>query len=109
MASSTSPATASRRNSSTNRVKAGLPLHGRNLFPSQVPELRPAVLAYLDALTSLGQAVLRGIALSLGLGADYFAAGYTADPTILFRVFRYPAPPPGDHGWGVGEHTDYGR
>ena len=43
------------------RVKAGLPLHGRNLFPSQVPELRSAVLAYLDALTSLGQTVLRGV------------------------------------------------
>ncbi len=89
------------------RVRAGLPLHGRNLFPSQVPELRAAVLAYLDALTGLGQTVLSGVALSLGLDADYFAAGYTASPTILFRVFRYP-PPPGDRGWGVGEHTDYG-
>jgi isopenicillin N synthase-like dioxygenase len=90
------------------RVQAGLPLHGRNMFPSQIPELRSGVLAYLDALTALGQAVLRGIALSLGLEADYFGAGYTADPTILFRVFRYPPPPPGDQGWGVGEHTDYG-
>jgi len=52
--------------------------------------------------------VLRGVALSLGLDADYFAAGYTASPTVLFRVFRYPAPPPGDTGWGAGEHTDYG-
>jgi isopenicillin N synthase-like dioxygenase len=23
-------------------------------------------------------------------------------------VFRYPAPPPGEEGWGAGEHTDYG-
>jgi isopenicillin N synthase-like dioxygenase len=90
------------------RVRAGLPLHGRNLFPRQVPEMRAAVLAYIDALTGLSQAVLRGVALSLGLPADYFAAGYTAHPTVLFRVFRYPAPPPGDGGWGVGEHTDYG-
>jgi isopenicillin N synthase-like dioxygenase len=90
------------------RVRAGLPLHGRNLFPRQVPEMRAAVLAYVDALTGLSQAVLRGVALSLGLHADYFAAGYTAHPTVLFRVFRYPAPPPGDGGWGVGEHTDYG-
>jgi isopenicillin N synthase-like dioxygenase len=71
------------------RVRAGLPLHGRNLFPRQVPELRSAVLSYIDALTDLGQAVLRGVALSLGLDADYFAAGYTASPTVLFRVFRY--------------------
>jgi isopenicillin N synthase-like dioxygenase len=90
------------------RVRAGLPLHGGNLFPRQVPQLRPLVLSYLDALTSLGQAVLRGVALSLGLDAGYFATGYTADPTILFRIFHYPPSPPQDDGWGVGEHTDYG-
>jgi 2OG-Fe(II) oxygenase superfamily/Elongation factor G, domain IV len=27
---------------------------------------------------------------------------------VLFRVFRYPAPLPGEDGWGAGEHTDYG-
>ena len=90
------------------RVLAGLPLHGRNLFPRQVPRLRPLVLAYLDALTSLGQAVLAGVAQSLGLDAGYFATGYTADPTILFRIFHYPPSLPQGGGWGVGEHTDYG-
>jgi len=90
------------------RVRAGVPLHGRNLFPRQVPELRPLVLSYLDALTSAGQAVLRGVALSLGLDAGYFAAGYTTDPTILFRIFHYPPSPPRAGEWGVGEHTDYG-
>ena len=102
------------------RVLAGLPLHGRNLFPRQVPRLGPLVLAYLDALTGLGQAVLTGVAESLGLDCEYFATGYTADPTILFRIFHYPpstAPSPAPStalltapsgGWGVGEHTDYG-
>jgi isopenicillin N synthase-like dioxygenase len=90
------------------RVLAGLPLHGGNLFPRQVPRLRELVLAYLDALSTAGQAVLTGIALSLGLDARYFADGYTADPTILFRIFHYPPSPPQDDGWGVGEHTDYG-
>ena len=47
---------------------AGIPLHGGDLFPRQFPRLRSLVLAYLDALTSLGQAVLAGVALSLGLG-----------------------------------------
>jgi isopenicillin N synthase-like dioxygenase len=90
------------------RVRAGRPLHGRNLFPRQVPRLRELVLAYLDALTATGQVVLAGIALSLNLDAGYFASGYTADPTVLFRVFSYPPSPPGFTGWGVGEHTDYG-
>jgi isopenicillin N synthase-like dioxygenase len=88
------------------RVRAGVPLHGRNLFPRQVPQLRTAVLEYLDALVGVAQAVLRGVAVSLDLPADYFAARYTANPTILFRIFHYP--PGGDGGWGVGEHTDYG-
>jgi isopenicillin N synthase-like dioxygenase len=85
-----------------------LPLHGPNLFPRQVPELRTLVLTYLDELTRVAQEVLRGVALSLGLAADYFSAGYTADPTVLFRIFHYPPAPDGDPGWGVGEHTDYG-
>jgi isopenicillin N synthase-like dioxygenase len=90
------------------RVLAGLPLHGRNLFPARVPRLQPLVLAYLDALTTAGQAVLTGVALSLGLNRDYFAAGYTADPTVLFRIFHYPPSPATGIDWGVGEHTDYG-
>ncbi len=90
------------------RVRAGLPLHGANLFPRQVRRLRPLVLAYLDALASLGQGVLAGVAQSLGLDAGYFATGYTADPTILFLIFHYPPSPPQAGGWGVGEHTDYG-
>src|SRR5262245_32526045 len=32
------------------RVRAKLPLHGRNLFPEQVPSLRTAVLSYMDAV-----------------------------------------------------------
>jgi isopenicillin N synthase-like dioxygenase len=90
------------------RVRACVPLHGANLFPRQVPQLRPLVLTYLDAMTAVGQAVLRGVALSLGLEAGYFAAGCTADPHILFRIFRYPPSPPQAPAWGVSEHTDYG-
>ena len=89
-------------------VRAGTPLHGANLFPSKVPELRDLVLRYLDELTAVGQRVLRGVAASLDLAPDYFAARYTAEPTVLFRIFHYPPAPPDDPGWGVGEHTDYG-
>ena len=90
------------------RVRARLPLHGRNLFPRQVPRLQELVLSYMDRLTGVGQSVLAGIALSLDLPTAYFAGGYTADPTVLFRIFSYPASPAGFDGWGVGEHTDYG-
>jgi isopenicillin N synthase-like dioxygenase len=87
------------------RVATGTPLHGPNLFPAAVPELRAAVLEYLEALTALGQAVLRGMAVGLGLPAGWFHQHLTADPLVLFRIFRYPPTAP---GWGVAEHTDYG-
>lgn len=88
------------------RVREGLPLHGANLFPEAVPELKPAVLRFMDEATRSAHAIMEGIALSLGLDAQYFRRTYTADPTLLFRVFEYPA---GDEeSWGVGEHTDYG-
>ncbi len=89
-------------------VRAGTPLHGRNLFPETVPELRQTVLDYMAAMTELGHTVMGGIALSLGLEADYFEQRYTRDPLVLFRIFNYPAAAADSDQWGVGQHTDYG-
>jgi isopenicillin N synthase-like dioxygenase len=94
------------------RVRAGVPLHGPNLFPRRPSELRTTVLEYMDALTALAHAVMRGVAQGLGLRPDWFQRELTHDPTILFRIFRYPPVPDAsrstDRGWGVREHTDYG-
>lgn len=90
------------------RVKAGIPMHGANLWPSAVPELQSAVLDFMVATTRAARAVMRGMALSLGLDQGYFETTYTADPTVLFRVFHYPPARAVDGEWGVGEHTDYG-
>ena len=88
------------------RVLAGTPLHGANLFPERPAALGGVVLRWIDDVGALGAALLRGLALGLGLDEDWFARTLTADPTILFRAFHYP---PGDaDSWGVGEHTDYG-
>jgi len=88
------------------RVLAGTPLHGPNLFP-ELAGFAETVLAYMQAMTALGQAVMRGVALGLELPADYFSASLTAEPLVLFRIFNYPPDARADL-WGVGEHTDYG-
>jgi isopenicillin N synthase-like dioxygenase len=90
------------------RVVAGTPLHGANLFPARPAALRATVLEYLDVMTGLGATLLRGIALGLGLDAQWFEVSVTRDPLILFRIFHYPAAPADDARWGVAEHTDYG-
>jgi isopenicillin N synthase-like dioxygenase len=94
------------------RVKTGLPMHGPNLWPAQVPALRPAVEAYMAGATHAAGKLMEGVSLSLGLDDGYFARTYTGEPTILFRIFHYPARRPEAaayaRSWGVGEHTDYG-
>jgi polar amino acid transport system ATP-binding protein len=95
------------------RVRAGVPLHGRNLIPGDdvLPGFRAAIFDYMAAVTALGHRVMQSIALSLALPADYFASRYTADPLVLFRIFNYPSrdiPAHSEVRHGVGEHTDYG-
>lgn len=90
------------------RVLAQTPLHGKNLWPHQIDKLQQVVLTYMQDVTEVAQAVLKGIALSLGLETDYFQNTYTHDPTVLFRIFNYPPSTQDGDCWGVGEHTDYG-
>jgi isopenicillin N synthase-like dioxygenase len=91
------------------RVEAGLPLHGSNLYPA-LAGFRETLLAYIDEVTAVGQLLLSGIAVGLGLPHDYFLERYTCDPTVLFRIFNYPPSTAGadENELGVGEHTDYG-
>jgi isopenicillin N synthase-like dioxygenase len=92
-------------------VTARIPMHGANLFPSNIPQFRQIVLDYMAAMTRLGHFLVAGIALSLGLEDSYFADRYTSDPLILFRIFNYPPPlseAQFESNPGVGEHTDYG-
>ena len=88
------------------RVRAGLPLHGMNIYPD-LPEFRNTLLRYLEAVTGLGQQLLAAIARGLGLSRNYFLERYTNDPTVLFRIFNYP-PGQTTGDLGVGAHTDYG-
>jgi isopenicillin N synthase-like dioxygenase len=90
------------------RVVDGTPLHGANLFPDG--ELGPTIIEWLDAVRPVADALMSAIAIGLGLPARWFEQHLTGDPTVLFRIFHYPALPDNTASdeWGVGEHTDYG-
>lgn len=84
----------------------GAPLHGENQYPSQVPKMKEFLLQYLHQVRDLGQRIMDGLSLSLGLDHNYLRANFTEvpEPIVLFRMWSYP--PSGERG--IGEHSDYG-
>ena len=95
-------------------VKAQIPMHGPNLFPTSIPELKNTVLSYIKEMERVGHILLEAVSLSLGLEKNYFSSRYMQpEPLSLFRIFNYPknrlaSTVDGSEQWGVGEHTDYG-
>lgn len=90
-------------------VVAGLPLHGPNKWPEELPWLRTAAEAYFSEATALGKRLLSLFAISLDMPEDYFLQ-YCHNAMVQMRLFHYPPPPPvsDDTAFGVAPHTDYG-
>jgi isopenicillin N synthase-like dioxygenase len=67
-----------------------LRLHGPNLWAAALPELRPAVLRWLELLRSVSQRLMAAIAGSIGLSDETFAAGYSGRPHERLKIIKYP-------------------
>ncbi|WP_424934340.1 isopenicillin N synthase family dioxygenase [Amaricoccus macauensis] len=91
------------------RVQAGRFNRGPNVWPQDLPSFQPTMNAYFAALTTLGARLMQGIALSLDLSEDFFAA-YGRDPLATLRLLHYPPQQPDDpkDARGAGAHTDFG-
>ena len=91
-------------------VKAGTQFYGPNpcLPEATVPGFRATTLAYMDAVTNLGKALLPIWALALELPEDYFAP-FFADNYTYFRIAKYPPlPQHSDRELGIHAHRDTG-
>jgi isopenicillin N synthase-like dioxygenase len=91
---------------------AGSLLVGPNQWPASVPAFQQRVYGYFLAAVGVGQTVLSGAALALGLSPDFFEP-HLVDPLARGSLIHYPPKPVGQGGvsrtdLGVGAHTDYG-
>lgn len=85
-----------------------LRLHGPNLWPATLPELRPAILGWMNALQSVAARLLAAVNESGGLPRDTFAAGFDRRPHERLKIIRYPGADETSSRQGVGEHRDSG-
>ena len=94
------------------RVRAGLPLHGAEPVPGAPAGLRDAVLEYIDPVTGVGHALLRGdvarrsVSTRLVRPASHGRADRALPHLPLPADARDRRARPA--AWSVGEHTDYG-
>ncbi|MEX0303339.1 MAG: isopenicillin N synthase family dioxygenase [Leisingera sp.] len=85
------------------------PFFGPNLWPDTRPEFSKAVYGYHEEMKGLAQRLMRAIAVSLDLEADFFAPRMQ-NPITIQRLLHYP-PQEGqidESVMGIGAHTDYG-
>lgn len=77
-----------------------------NLWPTEVPDFRPAITDLFAALDHAGLRLLRAIAVHLGLAADHFDDAVTGGNSIL-RLLHYPPVTPEAAGRiRAGAHED---
>jgi isopenicillin N synthase-like dioxygenase len=81
-------------------------LEGPNLWPSALPELRPATQAWMDRLSAISLRLLAAWAESLGSPPDIFEPAFAKNPSSLLKIVRYPGAD--DQSQGVGAHRDLG-
>lgn len=85
-----------------------LGLHGYNLWPKSLPELKHAMLTYNDILTAISLKLLRALAIGLGLPENSFDEIYGEIPNEHIKLIKYPQSGSSTENQGVGAHKDSG-
>lgn len=91
------------------RVMAGRFNQGANQWPHTLPAFRNTMMEYFEALNALSGRIMEALALSLGLGHDFFE-DFCQQPISTLRLLHYPPQPPNPAPGekGCGAHTDFG-
>jgi isopenicillin N synthase-like dioxygenase len=78
---------------------------GPNRWPDDLAGFRENVLAYTEAVDTLGRRLLPVCAVALELRPDFFEAAF-AESQFSFRLSHYPPAQAEDNQFGIAPHTD---
>ena len=85
-----------------------LRLHGPNLWPASLPELRPIVLEWMQQQRTVATRVLAVLVESIGLPYGTLAEAFAGAPHERLKIIKYPPAAAASSRQGVGEHSDSG-
>ncbi|RVD75295.1 isopenicillin N synthase family dioxygenase [Pseudomonas koreensis] len=83
-------------------------LQGPNQWPQALPQLKPLLLEWQQAMTRMSLRLLRAFAEALSLPADAFDRLYGDKPNEHIKLMRYPGQSSAASHQGVGAHKDSG-
>ena len=83
-------------------------LQGPNLWPAELPQLKPLLLEWQQAMTAMSLRLLRAFAQALSLPESAFDPLYGDKPNEHIKLIRYPGRAPSESRQGVGAHKDSG-
>lgn len=83
-------------------------LQGPNQWPAALPELKPLLLDWQQAMTGMSLRLLRAFAEALSLPQESFDRLYGDQPNEHIKLMRYPGQAPQQSNQGVGAHKDSG-
>lgn len=92
----------------TNETPRWARLQGPNQWPEALPELKPLLLQWQQAMTAMSLRLLRAFALALSLPEQAFDTLYGDKPNEHIKLIRYPGREATASGQGVGAHKDSG-
>ncbi len=80
----------------------------RTSGPAALPELKPVLLEYQEAATSLAVRVIKAFSAALEQPEDAFRPIYEPARNQLIKIIRYPGRAAGESDQRVGAHKDSG-
>ena len=83
-------------------------LQGPNQWPEALPELKPLLLEWQQAMTAMSLRLLRAFAQALSLPEHAFDQLYGDTPNEHIKLIRYPGQAADASNQGVGAHKDSG-